>query len=133
MANDAEQSKSVNARLTGIEDQLREIFNTVKEPTQDMNLMQLRVAAYRKIKSAVEYLDRVLEMIDTEFITEAESVDDIPSVVFLNKQQEEQHNAELHEVASQLREIRWLLISPPENYQDVTKEIVPTGTDGSSN
>lgn len=122
----------LDARLTGIEDQLREIFTAVNNPIEEMNLMQLRVAAYRKIKSAVEYIDRVLEMIDTEFITEAESVDDMPSVVFLNKQQEEQHNAEFHEVASQLREIRWLLVSPPENYQH-DKEIAETGTDGSSN
>jgi citrate synthase len=129
MEEDAKQSKDVNTRLTGIEAQLREIFTAVNNPIEEMNLMQLRVAAYRKIKSAVEYIDRVLEMIDTEFITEAD-MDDVPSVVFLNKQQEEQHNAELHEVASQLREIRWLLVSPPENYQH-GKEIAETGTDGS--
>jgi hypothetical protein len=123
-----ENESQVNARLTGIESQLREIFTAVSSPTEEMNLMQLRVAAYKKINSAVEYIDRILEMIETEFVTEADSPDDIPSVVFLNRQQEEQHNGELHEIASQLREIRWLLVSPPENYQNESKEIVKTGS-----
>jgi hypothetical protein len=93
-----------------------------------MNLMQLRVAAYRKIKSAVEYIDRLLEVIETEFITEAETSDDLPSLIFLNKQQEEGHNNELKDIANELREIRWLLVSPPENYQNVT-DIAETGTE----
>lgn len=123
-----ENECAIDARLSGIEGRLREIFELVNEPTEKMNLMQLRVAAYRKINAAVEMIDKVLEVIETEFITEAPSVDDLPSVVFLNKQQEETHNDELHFLASQLREIRWLLVSPPKDYQNVTKEIAETGT-----
>ncbi len=117
-----------DARLTGIESQLREIFKLVNQPTEKMSLMQLRVAAYRKIKSAVEYIDRLLEVIETEYVTEAETEDNSPSVIFLNKQQEEGHNDELKDIVNQLREIRWLLVSPPENYQNVT-EIAETGTE----
>jgi hypothetical protein len=98
-----EKDCRIDARLTSIESQVREIFNLVNEPTEKMNLMQLRVAAYRKIKSAVEYIDRLLEVIETEFITEAESSDDLPSLIFLNKQQEEGHNNELKDIANELR------------------------------
>lgn len=111
------ESMQDNNRLFGIETQLREILTHIKSPPEQLNLMQLRVAAYKKIRLATEHIDRVLEMIETEFITEAPTVDELPSLIFLNKQQEEEHNSELKEIADQLREIRWLLISPPENYQ----------------
>lgn len=123
-----ENESRIEQRLTGMEDQLREIFKLVNEPVEKMSLMQLRVSAYRKIRSAHEKVERLLEIIETEFITESESPGDSASLIFLNKQQEEQHNGDLHEIAEVLREIRWILISPPENYQNVTKDITKTGT-----
>jgi hypothetical protein len=109
---------NVENRLEVLETQLREILNIVKEPTKDLNLMQLRVAAYRKINSAVEQIDRVLEMIETEFVTDIDPKDLSPSVIFLNQQQEDQHNGDLRDILTAIREIRWTLISPPENYQN---------------
>ena len=108
----------IEAKLNGMEEQLREILNIVHEPVEKMNLMQLRVGAYRKINTAVERIDRVLEMIETEFVTDVVPQDNSPSVIFLNQQQEDQHNGELHDILKVIREIRWILISHPENYQN---------------
>lgn len=115
----------VAQRLDAMELQLREIFVFIKEPTEEMNLMQLRVAAYRKINSAVEFIDRLLEVIETQFETIEE--DDTPSLIFLNKHQEEQHNFDLREICEGLREIRWLLIAPPENYQNESSNLPVAG------
>lgn len=117
--------ENITNRLDKIELALREISDLQKQPHEQLNLMQLRVAAYRKIKSSVALIDRLLEIVETEFITEAPSISDeeySAQVIFLNKQQEEQHNQELHEVVDILREIRWILTSPPENYQNATNE-----------
>lgn len=108
----------VEIRINNIERHLREIFKCVNEPTEKMNLMQLRVASYRKINTAVELIDKALEMIETEFVTETDPTDLSPSVIFLNQQQEDQHNEELNDILTAFREIRWILISPPENYQN---------------
>lgn len=112
------ETTNTEDRLDRIEAQLREIYDSVHEPVQKMNLMQLRVASYRKINSAVEQIDRVLEMIETEFVTDVSPKDLSPSVIFLNQQQEDQHNGELQDILAAIREIRWTLISPPENYQN---------------
>jgi len=110
--------KQIETRFNSIEGQLREIFNAVSTPTEKMNLMQLRVASYRKINTAVEMIDKVLEMIETEFVTEVDPNDVSPSVIFLNQQQEDQHNGELSDILVAIREIRWVLISPPLDYQN---------------
>ena len=108
----------IEVKLNGMEDQLREILNVVQEPIEKMNLMQLRVSAYRKINTAVERIDRILEMIETEFVTDVVPKDTSPSIIFLNQQQEDQHNGELQDILDAIREIRWILISQPENYQN---------------
>ena len=114
-------------KIEAMDSKLREIFKIVNAPIEKMNLMQLRVAAYRKINTAVEQIDRLLEIIETEFITLDEE-DLPPSVIFLNKQQEEERNDELREICEALREIRWSLISYPENYQDDNKGELDTGS-----
>jgi SepF-like predicted cell division protein (DUF552 family) len=106
--------KKVTDRLDRMEDQLREIFDRINRPSEQMTLMQVRVAAYKKIKFAVEQIDRLLETVETEFVTLEEEVSS-GNIVFLNKQQEQEHNEELNHIVEQLREIRWTLISSPEN------------------
>lgn len=115
-------------KIEEMDAQLREIFKMVNTPVEKMNLMQLRVAAYRKINTAVEQVDRLLEIIETEFITIDDEEDLYPSVIFLNKQQEEERNDELREICVVLREIRWTLISHPENYQNDNKGELDTGS-----
>ena len=110
-----------------MEDQLREILDILKQPEQKINLMVLRVAAYRKINSTVAMIDRLLEIIETQYETIEE--EDTSSLIFLNKHQEEQHNSDFQEVCYELREIRGFLLAPPENYQDVSEKLpVESGT-----
>ena len=108
----------IEIRINNMERHLREISKSVNTPTEKMNLMQLRIASYRKINTAIELIDKVLEMIETEFVTEIDPNDTSSSIIFLNKQQEDQHNGELDDILTAIREIRWILISPPENYQN---------------
>lgn len=115
------------SRIDSMETQLREIFTILKQPEQKFNLMVLRVAAYRKINSTVAMIDRLLEIIETQYETIEDEVD--PSIIFLNKHQEEQHNSDFREICDELREIRGFLTAPPENYQDVSESLpVESGT-----
>jgi hypothetical protein len=114
-------------RMNGMEDQLREISDLLKQPEQKFNLMVLRVDAYRKINSAVAMIDRLLEIIETQY--ETIDQEETSSLIFLNKHQEEQHNSDFQDVCYELREIRGFLTAPPENYQDVSENLpVESGT-----
>lgn len=120
-------NETVLEKIDALETQLREIFTIVNSPVEKMNYMQLRVSAYRKIGLAVELIDKLLERIETEYITIDEE-EARQAVVFLNRQQEEGHNDELREICDTIRDIRMLLISYPENYQNVTGELTDTGS-----
>lgn len=103
-------------KLDNIEKQLREIFSSVKSPTKQFNLMQHRVSAYRKIEEAVVVVDRLLEMIETEMIN-IEEEDELPKVISINRYQVQEHNEDLNHILELVREIRYILLAPPIDYQ----------------